>query len=138
MAWGHTCIYLTIHRKLKSVKLCNLLDVKFVTPNTKTIFILIPTWKKHETIECAFDGCDFKTNIYGTCATHKSRKNKYYSWKDFKTDVIAKHPVLTENEIHSPLLESHSHVDIDTTLEVGCEKDTSSKILQTKILVLSR
>lgn len=69
-------------------------------PNTKDYFQHINFHlKRHETIECAFPGCDFKTNIYGTYATHRSRKHRSYSWKDFKTDVIAKH-FFTENEIH--------------------------------------
>ncbi|KAF3844268.1 hypothetical protein F7725_013609 [Dissostichus mawsoni] len=102
-------------------------------PNTKDYFQHINFHlKRHETIECAFHGCDFKTNIYGTYATHRSRKHRSYSWKDFKTDVIAKHPVFTENEIHFPVLDSHGHVDIDTTLELGCERDNSTSIISGK------
>ena len=100
-------------------------------PSTKDYFQHINSHlKRHETIECAFNGCDFKTNIYGTYATHRSRKHKSHSWKDFKTDVIAKHPVATENAIDFPVLESYSHVDSDTTLELGCERDTKGEIVK--------
>lgn len=43
--------------------------------------------------------------------------------------MIAKH-FFTENEIHFPVLDLHGHVDIDTTLELGCERDNSSEIVQ--------
>ena len=42
--------------------------------------------------------------------------------------MIAKHPVAIENEIDVPVLESYGHVD--TTLDVGCGKDTSGEIGQ--------
>ena len=94
-------------------------------PSTKDYFQHINSHlKRHETIECAFNGCDFKTNIYGTYATHRSRKHKSHSLKDFKTDVIAEHPVATENEIDFPVLESYCHVDSDTTLELACDIGT--------------
>lgn len=34
----------------------------------------------------------------------------FYSWKDFKTDVVAKIPVVTENEIEFPVLELHQQI----------------------------
>ena len=96
-------------------------------PSTKDYFHHINSHlKRHETIECAFSGCDFKTNICGTYATHKNRKHKSHSWKDLKIDVIAKHPVATENEIDFLVLESDGHVD--TTLELDCGRDTSGEI----------
>ncbi|MED6282406.1 hypothetical protein CHARACLAT_031799 [Characodon lateralis] len=52
------------------------------------------------------------------------------SWKDLKIDVIAKHPVATESETDLSLLESYGHVDSDTTLELGCERDTSGEIVK--------
>lgn len=127
MAFVHTCLDPTIHKKLKSVDLCNLSDVKFFYTSTKDYFHHINSHlKRHETIECVFSGCDFKTNICGTYATHKSRKHKPHSWKDLKTDVIAKHPIATENEIGFLVLESDGHVD--TTLELDCGRDTSGEI----------
>ncbi len=99
--------------------------------NTKDYFQHLNSHlKRHETIECVFKGCDFKTNVYGTYATHKSRNHKSCSWKDFKTDVNANCPVFTENEIHSPVLESDNYEDIDTSEELGCESDTSSEIVR--------
>ncbi|XP_058637761.1 uncharacterized protein LOC131543945 [Onychostoma macrolepis] len=50
--------------------------------------------KSHETTECVFIGCAFKTNIYGTFFTHKSRKHNPHSLEDFKPDVIGKHQTL--------------------------------------------
>lgn len=44
--------------------------------------------RSQETIECVFQGCDFKTNRYGTFVTHRSRKHNPHSCKDFKADVL--------------------------------------------------
>lgn len=32
--------------------------------------------RRHETVECVFTGCTFKTNIYATFFSHKSRKHR--------------------------------------------------------------
>ena len=47
--------------------------------------------RSHETVECVFVGCTFKTNMYGTFITHKSRKHNPHSLDDFKPDVICDH-----------------------------------------------
>ena len=68
---------------------CKICDSKF--PNTKDYFHHINSHlKRLETIVCVFDGCEFKTNIYGTYATHRSRKHQSHSCDDFKADVIVK------------------------------------------------
>lgn len=41
-----------------------------------------------ETVGCVFDGCEFKTNVYGTFVTHKSRHHNPHSFRDFRADVI--------------------------------------------------
>lgn len=86
------------HQDVKAFK-CKICDSCF--PNTKDYFQHINSHlKRLETIECVFDGCEFKTNMYGTYATHRSRKHS----NDFKAEVIAKLPVSTsvqQNERHS-------------------------------------
>lgn len=44
--------------------------------------------KNNETVTCMFKGCGFKTNIYSTFKSHKSRKHSCYSLVDFKDDVV--------------------------------------------------
>lgn len=44
--------------------------------------------KKHETVICVFQNCNFRTNIYGTFASHRSRKHTPHSLHDFKADII--------------------------------------------------
>ena len=61
---------------------CKICDSCF--PNTKDYFQHINSHlKRLETVECVFDGmfdgCEFKTNIYGTYVTHRSRKHQSYS-----------------------------------------------------------
>lgn len=44
--------------------------------------------KKQETVSCVFKNCSFKTNIYGTFASHKHRKHTPHSLDEFKEDVL--------------------------------------------------
>lgn len=44
--------------------------------------------KKHETITCVFENCHFKTNIYGTFASHRTRKHTPHSLDDFKAELV--------------------------------------------------
>lgn len=44
--------------------------------------------KKHETVQCLFAHCHFKTNVYGTFASHKTRKHTPHLYSDFKEEVI--------------------------------------------------
>lgn len=53
-----------------------------------------------ETVECVFGGCTFKTNVYGTFITHKSRKHNPYSLEEFKPDVIGEHQTLPNETDH--------------------------------------
>lgn len=39
---------------------------------------------KFETVSCVFKDCDYKTNIYTTFHSHKSRKHSPHSLEDFK------------------------------------------------------
>lgn len=44
--------------------------------------------KKQETVDCVFNQCDFRTNVYGTFAAHKSRKHMPHCVTDFKPQVL--------------------------------------------------
>ncbi len=80
---------------------------------------------------CVFDGCEFKTNIYGTYATHRSRKHQSYSCDDLKADVIVKLPVSTsvqQNESHFSSLESIDDVELDSTVDFDCKGQTSAYV----------
>lgn len=78
---------------------------------------------------CVFDGCEYKTNIYGTYATHRSRKHQSYSFDDLKTDVIVKLPISTsfqQNESHFSSVQSIDDVELDTTVDLDCVEHTSA------------
>ena len=106
---------------------CKICDSCF--SNTKDYFQHINSHlKSFETIECVFDGCDFKTNIYGTYAIHKSRKHQAYSCNDLKADIIVQLPISTSVQQHGSqfaLLESVNDVELDTSGDLDCEGDTS-------------
>lgn len=57
-------------------------------------FFLSPHIRHHlnykETVQWAYCGCDFQTNVYGTFATHKSRRHTTHSVADFKPAVLLK------------------------------------------------
>ena len=44
--------------------------------------------RHHETVQCVFLDCTFKTNIYSTFHTHKNRKHNQCSLNDFRPDII--------------------------------------------------
>lgn len=71
--------------------------------------------KKFETVTCVFKDCEFKTNIYTTFHSHKSRKHNSYSVQDFKTSVFHEHQSPTEEE--NNITESESENYCDSVLE---------------------
>lgn len=44
--------------------------------------------RSHETVSCMFKDCSFKTNVYGTFKSHKSRKHCQCSLADFKEGIV--------------------------------------------------
>lgn len=44
--------------------------------------------KNYETVTCMFKGCEYKSNVYSTFKSHKSRKHSLHSVVDFKDDVV--------------------------------------------------
>lgn len=47
--------------------------------------------KNSETVVCVFQGCSYRTNIYGSFRTHRSRNHKHCSLNDLKTEILEKH-----------------------------------------------
>ncbi|XP_039905983.1 uncharacterized protein LOC120745310 [Simochromis diagramma] len=62
--------------------------------------------KRHETVFCVFNGCDFRTNIYNTFLKHKGRRHTCCSLTDFKKEVLESHP--SQNTDHSDVPELNS------------------------------
>lgn len=44
--------------------------------------------RNHETVTCMFKGCEYKSNVYSTFTSHRSRKHHLHSLVDFKDDVV--------------------------------------------------
>lgn len=51
-------------------------------------------------MKCAFSECLFKTSVYVTFFSHKSRKHRSYTLNDFKPDVIGQHQTLPHETHH--------------------------------------
>ena len=47
--------------------------------------------KKQETVTCVFKNCHFKTNVYGTFASHRNRKHSPHSLDEFKEVVLKRY-----------------------------------------------
>lgn len=53
--------------------------------------------RKNQTVHCVFKECDFYTNVYGTFASHRSRKHTLHSSSEFRvaqtniTDIAEAH-----------------------------------------------
>lgn len=95
---------------------CKICDSCF--QNTKNYFQHINSHlKRLETIECVFEGCEFQTNIYGTYATHKSRKHPSYACNDFKAEVIVKCLSNSVEQNELPVLESVGELDSTVGLD---------------------
>lgn len=78
--------------------------------------------KRFETVPCVFKGCDYKTNIYTTFHSHKSRKHNPHSVEDFKTSVF--HQYQNQPDEESDFVECENHCD--SVIE---EDEDLSKIL---------
>lgn len=46
--------------------------------------------KNSETVVCVFQGCSYKTNVYGSFRTHRSRNHKDCSVNDLKLGILEK------------------------------------------------
>lgn len=46
--------------------------------------------KKHETLECPFKNCRYKTNAYSSFKAHKSRSHSNWDVTGFKNDIVQK------------------------------------------------
>ena len=46
--------------------------------------------KNSETVDCVFQGCSYRTNIYGSFRTHRSRNHKNCSVNDLKPGIVEK------------------------------------------------
>lgn len=44
--------------------------------------------KNNKTVTCMFKGCEYKSNVYTTFKSHKSRKHSLHTLVDFKDGVV--------------------------------------------------
>lgn len=97
--------------------------------NERQYFIHIGSHlKKFETVPCVFEGCDYKTNIYTTFHSHKSRKHNPHTLEDFKTTVLQHQNKLDEE---SDFVEDEN--DCGSVLE---EEDDLKKVITKRVGLL--
>lgn len=87
--------------------------------------------KKHETVPCVFQDCDYKTNVYTTFRSHKSRKHSPHSVEDFKTIVFQEHQSQIHEETNSA--ENKNYSDFFVPME---DEDLSETIVKRLGLLL--
>ncbi|XP_054872338.1 uncharacterized protein LOC129350316 [Amphiprion ocellaris] len=93
--------------------------------------------KNYETVTCMFKGCYYKSNIYSTFKSHRSRKHSLQSVADFKDEVVKEsvaaetaEPDVQDNEEFS---DSSQSDDISTTQD---QKDIVEQKLAAVLLKL--
>jgi len=111
----HTCR--TIRQVILTFK-CDLCEFENVCSETIYFRHLNGHLKRHETVQCPFSGCEYKTNRLSNFASHRTRKHKTYTTKDLRNSVITE----TEN------------INTDTTLNFDDNDDhdagQSSQVVQ--------
>lgn len=112
------------HRTIRQVSLtfkCDLCEFENVCSETIFFRHLNGHLKRHETVQCPFSGCEYKTNRLSHFASHSTRKHKTYTTKDLRNSVITE----TEN------------INTDTTLNFDDNDDheagQSSQVVQESI-----
>ena len=64
--------------------------------------------KNSETVDCVFKGCSYRTNIYGSFRSHRSRNHNNYTVNDLKPEILVKQGLSGGLSV-----ESHDSVQID-------------------------
>lgn len=77
--------------------------------------------KRHETVHCVFNNCDYSTNIYSTFASHKSRKHTPHCLQDFKSTLLQTFLTNTEQSDEEDVTLSDENEDVcsETVVEEG-------------------
>ena len=75
--------------------------------------------KNHETVECMFEGCDFKSNLYGTFRSHRSRKHASSTLHELKVGLV------TETGVAKSItcISEPSFAEVDDETELECYDD---------------
>ncbi|XP_034096114.1 uncharacterized protein LOC117562389 isoform X1 [Gymnodraco acuticeps] len=115
-----------------SCHLCTSSDL----PTERDYFVHIGThFKSHETVPCMFVGCSFETNIYATFHSHKNRKHKPHTLKDFKPGVVRTTLVAQESS-DNPVEYAHNQDDSAVEVHSACSSSdvdvtqNSSKVIE--------
>lgn len=89
--------------------------------NDKTLFShLRAHLKQHEMVDCPFKSCYYRTNVYSSFNTHKSRNRPDSDVLDFKNEIV-----LTETD--SPSMHSQIESDKAVSSQNLCELDTPDR-----------
>ncbi len=133
--WGALRTHLSRHHS-QATKSGNILSFKCIVcrscsfDNERQYFTHIGSHlKKFQTVPCVFEGCDFKTNIYATFHSHKSRKHNLHTLEDFKTTVLQQHQNKPDEE--SDFVEDEN--DCGSVFE---EEDDLKKVITKRVGLL--
>lgn len=111
----------------KSLKLatfsCQICACKDISSERDYFIHINDHLRQHETVSCVFDKCDFQTNIYSTFNSHKNRKHKPHTLKDFKAGVVTTtlQPQLVDSADDYP--SEDIDVECDTLFNEGSDTD---------------
>ena len=93
--------------------------------------------KSHETVQCMFEGCSFQTNVYGTFKSHKNRKHKPYTLKDFKVGIVkTSEPQSSADGTLDDRISEDGNADSDGDIEIDTEPEDLPKTIELKFASL--
>lgn len=61
--------------------------------------------RKNQTVHCVFRECDFSTNVFGSFASHRSRKHSAHSSNDFRAHIV--HKNIDQSNSTNDIAEAH-------------------------------
>lgn len=89
---SHVSRYHAIQRSLKPEELvtfkCHVCEYNELATEEEYFGHICRHLKNHETVVFMFEGCAYKTNIYDTFKSHKSRKHNPHTLQYFKDEVV--------------------------------------------------
>lgn len=84
--------------------------------------------RKNQTVQCVFRECDFSTNVFGTFASHRSRKHTANSSNDFRAEIVQKY--VDHSSTSDDIGEAHCSESYDCLRPYECSAEYAPEELK--------
>lgn len=75
-----------------------------------------------------FKGCTFRTNIYGTFKSHKSRRHLGYSYSDFKPGIVAQRNIFESSSVSGEHGDNEESEEAQLEVQSSFQRDCSENL----------